>query len=126
LGDWKAEAGALTVRADRLPKSVKDAGKVLGRDASARICDSKDDLVIPRGRTYRDTTASLRELDRIADQVLEDLKEPIPITPDLGKLTVQVDSKLERGRRDEGSLHIRHPNDQLTCRQSRWCDGQLP
>ena len=100
--------------------------QVLGRDTRARIRNSEDDLVIPRGRTYRDTTASLRELDRIADQVLEHLKEPIPITPDIGKIAVHVDSKLERGGSGKWSLRIHRPNDQLTCRQSRWFDGQLP
>jgi len=95
-GDWKAEPGALTVCAGRrLPKSVKDARQVLGRDARARIRDSKDDLVISRGRTDGDTTASVRELDRIADQVLEHLKESIPITPDVGNPTIHIDSPPE-------------------------------
>ena len=47
LGDWKAEPGALTVSAGRLPKSVKDVGQVLRRDARARIRNAEDDLVIP-------------------------------------------------------------------------------
>src|SRR6516225_1311996 len=81
LRDWKAEPGALTVSPGRLPKSVKDPGQVLGRDARARIRDSEDDLVILRRRPYRDATASLREFDRVADQVLEHLKEPVPIAP---------------------------------------------
>ena len=46
LGDWKAEPRPLTVRAGRLPKSVKDTGQVLGRDARAGIRNSEDDLVI--------------------------------------------------------------------------------
>ena len=125
LGDGKAEPSAVAVRACRLPKSVKDTGQVLGRNAGARIRHSEDDLVIPRGRADRDTTASLRELDRIADQVLEHLKEPIPITPDVGNITVHVDSKLERRRRGEWSLHVHRANDQFTCRQSRGFDRQL-
>ena len=96
------------------------------RDTRARIRNSEDDLVIPRGGTYRDTTASLRELDRVADQVLEHLKESIPIPPDIWKIAVQVDSKLERGGRGEWSLHLHRPNDQVTCSQLRWFDGQLP
>src|SRR5207244_3612776 len=83
LGDWKAEPGAETPSLGCLPEPVKDMRQVLGRDTSARIRNSEDDLVIPRGRTYRDGTASLRELDRVADQVLEHLKESIPITPDI-------------------------------------------
>ena len=62
-------------------------GQVLGRDATARIRNPEDDLVISRRRAHRDPTASLRELDRVADEVLEHLKEPVPITPDLGNIT---------------------------------------
>jgi len=116
LGDGKAEPGPLTVRAGRLPESVKDARQVLGRDARARIRDVEDDLAIPRGRTYRDTAASVRELDRVADQVLEHLEQPVPITPDVGKITVAVDAKLERRRRGEWFLHIHGRSDELTCR----------
>src|SRR6185369_4186381 len=82
--DWQPEPSALASCPCGLPKSVKDMGQVLGSDARARIRNSEDDLVIPRGRADRDTTASLRELDRVADQVLEHLKEAVPITPDLG------------------------------------------
>mgnify|MGYP003694522213 CR=1 FL=1 len=99
FGDGKPEPSALTPSPGCLPKSVKDTGQVLGRDARARIRNPEDDLVIPRGRSHRDTTASLREFDRVADQVLEHLKEPVPITPDFGNIGVHVDSKLERGRR---------------------------
>jgi len=126
FGDGKSKPGADTPGPGCLPESVKDTGHVFGRDTGARVRNSKDDLVIPQERTYSDTTATLRELDRIADQVLEHLKEPIPIAPDVGKMVVHVDSKLERGGRDEWSLHIHRANDQLMCRQARSFDGQLP
>ena len=96
FGNWKPESGALTPSSGCLPKSVKDTGQVLGRDTRARIHNSEDDLVIPRGRTDRDTTTRLRELDRVADQVLEHLKEAVPITPDLGKIGIRFDPNLER------------------------------
>ena len=99
LGDRKAEPGAETSSPGCLPESVKDTRQVIRGDTRARIRNSEDDLVIPRRRTDRDATASLRELDRVADQVLEHLKESIPIPPDSGKITVHVDSKLERGGR---------------------------
>ena len=92
FGDLKSQPGADTARPGCLPESVKDSRQVLGRDTRARIRHSEDDLVVPRRRTDRDRTASVRELDRIADQVLEHLKESIPITPDVGKIAVQVDS----------------------------------
>ena len=116
---WRARPGCL-------PESVKDMGQVLRRDATARIRNPEDDLVISRCRAHRDTTARLREFDRVADEVLEHLKEPIPITPDLGNIGVHFDSKLKRRRRCERSLHIHRLDNQPTCRQSRSLDGQLP
>ena len=94
--DWQSEPSALASWPCGLPKSVKDTGQVLGSYASARIGNSEHDLVIPRGRAYRDTTSDLRELDRVADQVLEHLKEAVPITPDLGKIGIRFDPNLER------------------------------
>ena len=86
LGDGKAEPSALAVRACRLPESVKDTRQVLGRDAGARIRNSEGDLVIPRGRAYRDTAAGVREFDGVANEILEYLKEPMPVTPDVGNI----------------------------------------
>ena len=126
FGDGKSEPGAETPGTGCLPESIKDTRQVLRRDTRARIRHSEDDLVVPRGRTHRDTTASLRELDRVADQVLEHLEESIPITPNIGKIAVQFDSKLERRGSGEWSLHIHRPDDQVTCSQLRWFDGQLP
>ena len=54
LGDWKAEPGAEPPSLGCLPEPVKDMRQVLGRDTGARIRNSEDDLVIPRGRTDRD------------------------------------------------------------------------
>ena len=75
LGDWKTEPGALTVSGGRLPESVKDERQVLGRDAGACIRYPEDDLVVPRGHAYCDMPASFRELDRVADQVDQDLAQ---------------------------------------------------
>jgi len=106
FGDGKSEPGALTLCPAGLPKSVTDIGQLLGRDATRRICNPEDDLVVPRCRTHRDTTAGLREFDCVANEILEHLKEPIPITPDLGNIRVHFDSKLKRSRGCERSLHI--------------------
>jgi hypothetical protein len=125
FGDGKSETGALTPSPGGLPKSVKDTGQVLGRDARSRICNREDDLVTPRRRASRDPTASLREFDGVANEVLEHLKEPIPIPPDLGNNRVHFDSKLERSRRCERSQQIHCLVNQPTCRQSRSLDGQL-
>ena len=79
LRDRKAEPGALAVRACRLPESIEDTRQILDRDAGARIGNPEDDLLIPHRRRDRDATAGVRELDRIADQVKQDLLKTIRI-----------------------------------------------
>jgi len=86
FSDGEPEPSALTPSPGCLPKSVKDTGQVLRRNATARIRNPEDDLVISRCRARRDSTANLREFDRVANEVLEHLKEPVPITPDLGNI----------------------------------------
>ena len=102
----QSEPSALMPCPGALPKSVKDMGQVLGWDATPRIRNPEDDLAIPRCRARRDMTASLRELDCVANEVLEHLKEPIPITPALGNIRFPFDSKLKIKGRCEWCLHI--------------------
>src|SRR5258708_4118267 len=70
LGDGKPESSPLTPSSGCLPKSVKYTRQALGRDATARIRNPEDNLMIAGGRAHRDATASFRELDRVADEVL--------------------------------------------------------
>lgn len=106
FGDGKPEAGALTPDSGCFPKSVKNVRQVFGPDATPCVRDSEDDLVTPQCRTHCDMTASLREFDCVANKVLEYLKEPVPITPDLGNIRVHLDSKFEGRGRCKRFLHI--------------------
>jgi len=114
FGDGEPEPSALTPSPGCLPKSVKDTGQVLGRNATARIRNPEDDLVISRCRSHRDPTASFREFDRVADEVLEHLKEPVSISPDFGNIGVHFASKIKRRRRHERSLHVHRLDNQPT------------
>ena len=116
FGDGKSEPGALTPCLRGLPESVKDTGQVLWLDAIARIANPEDDLAISRCRAHRDATARLRELDGIADEILEHLEEPVTITPDRGKITAHAHSNLERGRGCEPSLNVHRFDDQIAWR----------
>ena len=86
LGDGKPEPGASTPSPRRLPESVKDMRQVLGRDPAARVRHPEHDLLISRRGAHRDPSRPPRELDRVADEVLEHLKESVAIAPDLGNV----------------------------------------
>ena len=112
FGDGKSEPSALTPGSAGLPEPVKDTGQVLRRDSTPRICNPEEDLVISRCRARRDATAGLREFNRVANKVFENLKEPVPISPDLGNIGIPFASKLKRRRRCERSLRIHHFDNQ--------------
>jgi len=95
LGDGKSEPGTATITCRRLPKSVKDMRYVAGLDPAAAVCHPEHDLLIVRRCTNRDPTSSLRELDRVSDEVLEHLEEPVVLTPDLGNVLPDIESKLD-------------------------------
>src|SRR5262245_26202139 len=116
FGDGEPEPGAATPSLGCLPKSVTDTGQVLRGDASARIRNPEDDLIISRCRARCDTTASTREFDRVADEVLEHLKESVPIAPDLRNIGAHLDLKRKRRARCQRSLYIHRLDDQPTCR----------
>jgi hypothetical protein len=95
FGDGKSEPSALTPCPGGLPKSVKDTGQILGKNTTARIRNPEDDLVISRCRAGGNTTAGLRKFDRVTDEVLEHLEEPVSITQDIGAIGIYFDSKLK-------------------------------
>src|SRR5690554_3239723 len=82
-GDGEPEAGALVVAGDgviNLPESLKDNAKITAVDADARIFDA--DQQLPPAVCFRaaladtdDHMTGLGKLDRIANQVIQDLMQ---------------------------------------------------
>ena len=116
FGDGEPEPGAATPSLGCLPKSVKDTGQVLRGDASVRIRNLEDDPIISRCRVRGDTTVSTREFDCVLDEVLEHLKESVPIAPDLRNIGAHLDLKRKRRGRCQRSVHIHRLDGQPTCR----------
>ena len=70
FGNGKSEPGAPTPCLGGLPKSVKDTGQVLGRDATPVSATQKTTSSSLDSRPPY-TTASLREFDCVANEVLD-------------------------------------------------------
>ena len=68
---------------------------VLRWDSTPGIRHPKVGEVIRRRDTHGDVAASIGELECIADEILEDLKEPGAIGPDLGRIDSEVEAKVD-------------------------------
>src|SRR5678815_5602295 len=78
-GDLQSQPRAGTFALLRLPEAVEDLGQPYRRDAAARVGDPEQDVAVACRRADGDASMSRRELDRVADQVLEDLIETVLI-----------------------------------------------
>ena len=119
LRDGEAEAGAAVAaagRAVRLDEGLEEARLQLGVDADAGVAHLEaDDHRVP-GRLVEghpeDDLARLRELDRVADEVGEDLAQPAGVAPQRVRHVVADEAEqLEplglRGL-GEGAEHLAH------------------
>jgi hypothetical protein len=97
LHDGKSKAGTPALRVGRLPEPVENVLEVRFRDSWSRIGDGEDDLVSFHLCAQSDATAGLAELDRIPDQILEYLVEPIAVGPGVRQIRRKRRSKLQTG-----------------------------
>src|SRR6185436_16410811 len=78
-----AEPAELARRAGvRLPEALEDVRQVLGGDADAAVLHADHDRPVVAPRAQRDSAARRRELDRVRQQVPQDLLQPIAIGAD--------------------------------------------
>jgi hypothetical protein len=88
-------------------EAVEDARQLLLGDAAAGVGDGDpDDAVVPLGRDV-DTSARLGELERVRDEVVDDLTEPHAVAAHLhGQPAVAVAGQLDLTcRRRRGGRH---------------------
>ncbi|MEX2282705.1 MAG: hypothetical protein WEE89_09510 [Gemmatimonadota bacterium] len=76
------ETDAVPASAACLPESIEDLRQMLFRDARSAIRDPEDELVISQLAPNREISSHGCELDRIADEVREDLQQTLVITQD--------------------------------------------
>src|SRR5690606_8465012 len=80
--DGEAEAGAGAAGAARLPERVEEARALLLGDARPGVRDAEDDVAAVARRAHGDAAALGRELDRVVDQVGEDLEDAVVVDGD--------------------------------------------
>ncbi len=76
---------------------LEDARQVLASDPFARILDAESDEVAFRLHLDPDRPPARSVLDRVDDQVVEDMLDPIAIDHDAGELAVDVGLERDRG-----------------------------
>src|SRR5919204_4708688 len=63
-------------------KSIEDMRQLLGADPFTRIADDELDGDVRPAQADVDATTARRELERVADDVRDDLMQPVAVTPD--------------------------------------------
>jgi hypothetical protein len=84
LGNRQSQPGTASLGFARLPETVEQVRQILSCDSGAGIGDAKQHAAIARFGRDRDATSASGELERVADQVLEDLQQAVAIGPELG------------------------------------------
>src|SRR5690606_40475473 len=80
--DGQSEAGTCTPRALRLPERLEEVRELLLRDPRPGVRDAEDDLVVAAFGAHRHPATPGRELDRVVDQVGEDLEDAVVVGRD--------------------------------------------
>ncbi len=71
----------------------KTWGRPSGAMPAARVGDPEQHLPLPRGGADGDATLGGRELERVADQILQHLEKAVRITPDIGQVIGEIEPK---------------------------------
>jgi hypothetical protein len=106
LDDGQTQSGALPADAPRLPEPVEQVGYVAGFDPAARIRYPEQNLVTSWCRPDRDTASWRGELQGIADEILEDLKQSVAICQDFTAVRRHIEPKIDRRRGGEWLLGL--------------------
>lgn len=83
LDDCQAETRTSTRGAGGLPESVEDMGYLIGSNTASRILDMEPNLACVCDCAERDISTGLGELDRVADEIVEDLDKAVAVRPDI-------------------------------------------
>src|SRR5512143_3097604 len=97
LDDGEPQPGAQALRLPGLPEALEEVRQILGGNSAARVAHPEQHVAFSDGRPDDETAARAGELEGVADQVLEDLQEPVAIGPDRGQLRRDLELELERG-----------------------------
>src|SRR5262249_39821893 len=107
LGYREPQTGAeVACLRDRLPERVEHMREAFRRDAATRIRYREQHVLLSRSRANRELTAGFRELNRVANQVLEHFMEPLAICPEHIAVVRHISVNIEAGRRCERHLHV--------------------
>src|SRR3974390_2182741 len=104
LDDGEAKACTSTLAPTRLPEPIEDLRQLFSTYSNPRVCYEEPHFTISRHPANGDMTARLGEFDGIAYQVVEYLKQPIAISPDVGNVRRHFDLQSNGSRNGEQCL----------------------
>src|SRR5262245_27433794 len=105
----------MAVLAFHLPVAIEEMRQVFGSYSYPRVLDPEQHVAILQRRTHRDAPTWTGELGCVADQVLNDLKQSMPVSPNVGQWLLDLDLEIERGGGDERRFGFHTIGNHLAC-----------
>jgi len=96
-----------------LPEAIEQAGQMIAVDPAAGVRHREQDFARIHHCAQRDLSAWFGELDRIAQEVFEHLKQPVVVGPEVRKVRLCIEPKRERPLRPRAVLESRAPRKAL-------------
>lgn len=95
LGNGQTESRAAAVGFPCLVEPLEQVREGFGGDAFASIRYPEQDFLLLSIRADSDSASVLRELDRVADEILEDLEKTMAVGPYVRKLACDIQPKRD-------------------------------
>src|SRR5262245_9816004 len=105
----------MAVLSSHLPETIEEMRQVFGSYSYSRVLDPEQHVAILQRRTHRDAPTRTGELDCVADQVLDDLKQSMPVSPNVGEIRHDLELEIERGGGDERRFGFHTIGNHLAC-----------
>src|SRR6185312_11923499 len=99
LADRKAEPRSLSRLSARSEEALEEARLLLFRDPDACVRDVESDVPVLRREPHVDAAAVGRELERVREQVVDDLADALAVEVDQAVLGRDVQAELDLPRR---------------------------
>jgi hypothetical protein len=118
LDDREPKTCAAPISSASLPEPIEEVREILRRDPEAGIGNEEDESVAFRGRPDHDFPSPRGKLDRVTDQVLEDLQQAIAIGEQVGEPARCLQREFQPSRSNRVSVLVENLLEE-------WCNRNL-
>ena len=108
LDDGKSQSCAPGLAFRGLPEAIEYVRQLIARDPTSGVCDREQNFTGAQFGAQNDLSAGLSELYRVADEIFEDLEEPVVVGPGFAIVLRLTKAKFDRRRGCQQRLRLDH------------------